>query len=66
MGLPVGGHIFFHMPDPKDPTDLDKVVSRKYTPISLVNEKGKIEFVIKVYRACDEFPSGGVMSQYLE
>jgi NAD(P)H-flavin reductase len=43
MGLPVGGHIFFHA------TIGDDVKSRKYTPVSLINERGKIEFVIKVY-----------------
>jgi NAD(P)H-flavin reductase len=59
MGLPVGGHIIFH-------AEFDgEVVSKKYTPVSLVNEKGKIEFVIKAYHPNDEFPSGGKMSVYL-
>lgn len=59
MGLPVGGHLFFHAPLGED------VVSRKYTPTSKVNERGRIEFVIKVYNPNDEFPKGGVMSMYL-
>ena len=42
MGLPVGGHIFFHVPDAKDPSNFDEVISRKYTPVSPVNEKGRI------------------------
>ena len=29
MGLPVGGHVFFHLTQPDG-----EVVSRKYTPIS--------------------------------
>jgi len=31
LGLPVGGHVFFHIPDP---SDAEEVISRKYTPIS--------------------------------
>ena len=63
MGLPVGGHLFFHIPDVNKP---EEVISRKYTPISLITEKGSISFVIKVYRPNDEFITGGVMSQHLE
>ena len=46
-----------------------KLVSKKYTPISPVNEKGKATFAIKVYRKCDEFPNGadgGLWTQYFE
>jgi ferredoxin-NADP reductase len=60
MGLPVGGHVFFHCTD-KD----GEVISRKYTPVSPVNLLGKIEFIIKLYLPCDEFPEGGKMSVYL-
>lgn len=63
IGLPVGGHVFFHIPDPSDPAG--EVISRKYTPISIVNDKGKVTFVIKVYYPTDEFPKGGVMSVHL-
>jgi ferredoxin-NADP reductase len=42
------------------------VVTRKYTPVSHVNEKGVVAFVIKIYRKCAEFPNGGKMSQALE
>jgi len=60
MGLPVGGHVFFHF------TDSDgEVISRKYTPISKVNERGRVIFIIKLYLPCDEFPEGGKMSVYL-
>jgi len=56
MGLPVGGHVFFHL-------DLNgEFISRKYTPVSMVNEKGRVAFVIKVYRKNEEFPLGGKMS----
>jgi nitrate reductase (NAD(P)H) len=60
MGLNVGGHIFFHIKVGGD------TVSRKYTPVSPVNKKGVVEFVIKVYKPTDEFPKGGVMSQHLD
>lgn len=40
--------------------------SRKYTQISPVNQKGKISFVIKIYRPCPAFPEGGKFSQWLE
>jgi len=56
MGLHVGGHIFFH-------TTIDgQIVTRRYTPVSQVNERGKIVFVIKVYKKTDEFPNGGKFS----
>jgi nitrate reductase (NAD(P)H) len=56
MGLPVCGHVFFHL-------SIDgKVLSRKYTPVSKVNERGLIEFVIKIYRKTPEFPSGGLFT----
>jgi len=35
---------------------------RVYTPVTKINEKGKIGFVIKVYRNNEEFPKGGKLS----
>ena len=59
-GLWVGGHFVFH-------AEIDgKIVSRKYTPISPINEKGRALFAIKIYRKNDEFPNGGKFTQYLE
>lgn len=42
-------------------------VSRKYTPVSTIFEKGKFELLIKVYfkDTHPKFPLGGKMSQYL-
>jgi Oxidoreductase FAD-binding domain len=31
-------------------------VSRKYTPISDINQRGTVDFVIKVYRPTVDFP----------
>jgi nitrate reductase (NAD(P)H) len=54
LGLPVGGHVFFHFKDSDG-----EVVSRKYTPISTVNERGKVVFLIKLYLPSEEYPKGG-------
>ena len=60
MGLFPAGHLFMH-------ADIDgKRVTKKYTPISPVNEKGTIVFVIKVYRPCEEFPNGGQFTTWME
>ena len=61
MGLPVGGHVFFHITNPND----EELISRKYTPVSQVNERGKVTFVIKAYFPTDEYPKGGLMSVHL-
>ena len=59
-GLWAGGHFVFHI-------DIDgKHYARKYTPVSPINQKGNTDFVIKVYRNCDEFPEGGAYTQWLE
>ena len=39
---------------------------KKYTPISAVNQKGKVTFIIKIYRENKNYPGGGVFTQYLE
>ena len=42
------------------------MLSRKYTPISPVNQKGKVVFAIKIYRENKNYPGGGKFSQHLE
>jgi len=37
-------------------------VSRKYTPISDINQRDTVDFVIKVYRPTADFPKGGKMT----
>lgn len=55
-----GGHFTVHL-------NIDgKTVTKRYTPISLINEKGRAVFVIKVYRKCEEYPEGGKFTQHLE
>jgi NADPH-dependent ferric siderophore reductase len=43
-------------------------LNRKYTPISLIHQKGEVVFPIKIYRknTHPSFPEGGMMSQYLD
>jgi len=60
IGLPVGTHLMIHAT-----IEGDKELSKKYTPISPVTEKGSVSFIIKVYHKTEEFPLGGSMSQYL-
>lgn len=45
-----------------------ETVSRKYTPLDLVDHRGTFETVVKVYRSNHhkDFPKGGRMTQYLE
>jgi NAD(P)H-flavin reductase len=62
LGLTPGQHLRIFAP-PKE--DGGQLVSRMYTPVSPIDEKGQVTFVIKVYGKCDEFPEGGYMSQYL-
>lgn len=56
-GLYAGGAFIFHA---------EGIDSRKYTPISQVNEKGKAIFIIKIYRKHPDYPGKGLMTQYLE
>ncbi|KRX01146.1 Riboflavin synthase-like beta-barrel [Pseudocohnilembus persalinus] len=68
LGIDVGQHIAIVANIPtKDHID-GEVISRKYTPVSAVTQKGTFDLVIKVYRknVHPRFPDGGVMSQWME
>ena len=59
-GLFAGGHFIFH-------AEVNgEMMSRKYTPISSVNQKGKAVFAIKIYRENPDYPGGGLFTQHLE
>ncbi|KAK9070149.1 hypothetical protein SSX86_010549 [Deinandra increscens subsp. villosa] len=62
LGLPVGKHIFLC-----GSID-DKLCMRAYTPTSSIDEAGYFELLVKIYfkDVQPKFPSGGLMSQYLE
>ena len=64
LGLPIGMHVLFTaMIKSKEFPEGDEV-QRKYTPISMVTQKGYVDFLIKVYYANvhPRFPEGGLMS----
>ncbi|KAK7058499.1 hypothetical protein VNI00_002133 [Paramarasmius palmivorus] len=61
LGLPSGQHVFMRMKSRK----MGSVVQRAYTPVSPFDEKGKIDFLIKVYYPTRQFPQGGRMTMSL-
>ena len=62
LGLPIGKHVHLFA------TINGEEVKRAYTPVSSDDDKGYVEFVIKVYfkNVHPRFPDGGKMSQHLE
>lgn len=62
LGLPTGQHLYLTA------TIDGKLTIRPYTPISSDDDKGYVEFMIKIYfkNVHPKFPDGGKMSQYLE
>jgi cytochrome-b5 reductase len=74
LGLPVGGHLKFRIPNVKgveetqwngrqDPEDGFDTVDRKYTPTTGDETKGSVEFVIKIYGPGDvKMPNGQMQS----
>jgi|ERR1711865_122346 len=62
LGLPVGKHITLKYADSDG-----KAVTRTYTPVTGDDERGYVDFVIKVYfkDVHPRFPAGGQMSQHL-
>ena len=62
IGMPVANHIkFFSKPS----TEGEAIICRPYSPITPINTKGYIDFVIKCYPITEEFPAGGKMGHYL-
>ncbi|KIM31985.1 hypothetical protein M408DRAFT_64449 [Serendipita vermifera MAFF 305830] len=57
LGLPVGQHVFVRLKRKNG-----DVVQRAYTPVSLQDVKGSIDFLIKIYFPSSEFPEGGKMT----
>lgn len=65
IGLPVGQHVLVGA------DILDDFVVRPYTPVFPISDdedKGELELVVKIYKAGENkrFPTGGIMSQYLD
>jgi len=62
LGLPTGQHIYLSCRIDGEP------VVRPYTPVSSDEDLGKVDLVVKIYKANvhPKFPNGGKMSQYLD
>ncbi|KAG0094032.1 hypothetical protein BGZ93_009399 [Podila epicladia] len=62
LGLPLGNHVFLRV------KTNGSLYVRAYTPTSLPDQQGHLDLVIKVYFKDNDprFPSGGVVSQYLD
>lgn len=67
LGLETGQHIVIHA-DLAQKGQQTENVQRKYTPVSLMNQTGTFDLLVKIYRAGvhANFPDGGLMTQYLE
>eukprot|EP00796_Vickermania_ingenoplastis_P004269 gene4269-3087_t len=64
VGLPIGQHIVIRAPI-KNEDGKEELVMHSYTPISSDDDKGYVDFLIKVYLPCECFPKGGRLTQYL-
>ena len=63
LGLPIGQHITLRYVDKATGDE----VQRSYTPVTSDDERGYVDFVIKVYKPLPpRFPNGGAMSQHLD
>ncbi|XP_045146869.1 NADH-cytochrome b5 reductase 2 [Echinops telfairi] len=62
LGLPVGNHV--HLLAQIN----DDLVIRPYTPVSSDEDRGFVDFIIKIYfkNVHPQYPEGGKMTQYLE
>jgi len=67
LGLETGQHVVIHADLAKKDQQIDNI-QRKYTPVSLMNQTGTFDLLVKIYRAGvhSNFPDGGLMTQYLE
>eukprot|EP00756_Hemistasia_phaeocysticola_P026749 Hpha_TRINITY_DN16080_c0_g5::TRINITY_DN16080_c0_g5_i1::g.121462::m.121462/K00326/E1.6.2.2; cytochrome-b5 reductase len=61
LGLPVGQHVFIGLT-----TAEGRPCSRAYTPVSMDDLLGFVDFVIKIYRPTDAYPEGGKCTQLIE
>ncbi|KAH7936490.1 hypothetical protein HPB49_000102 [Dermacentor silvarum] len=62
LGVRVGEHIMLRA------LAGDRLLMRPYTPVSLCDQRGSFEIIVKIYKAgvSTEFPQGGLMSQFLD
>ena len=60
LGTKSGQHFYVHE------TIDGETLARKYTPLDLEDHRGTFETIVKIYRVNQQFPKGGIMTQYLE
>ena len=51
---------------PNKKTQIIENQSKRYTPISRIDQKGSFELLIKVYRPNESFNEGGIVSQFID
>ncbi|KAG8342247.1 Oxidoreductase FAD binding domain [Trypanosoma vivax] len=68
LGLPVGQHVYLRVESKHNSSGEAQPVQHAYTPISSDDEKGFVDFLVKVYyKGVDpKFPHGGRLSQHLD
>nr|CCC94970.1 unnamed protein product [Trypanosoma congolense IL3000] len=68
LGLPTGQHVRFRVESSHNAEGRPQPVQHSYTPISSNDEKGYVDFLVKVYYkgVSSEFPHGGRLSQHLD
>jgi cytochrome-b5 reductase len=68
LGVPLGQHIVIHKTMSTKEVPEGEEVTRKYTPISAIHQKGNFDLLIKVYRpnVHPKFPDGGKLTPFLE
>ncbi|KAH7937519.1 hypothetical protein HPB49_012816 [Dermacentor silvarum] len=60
LGIQPGQHVLLHA------WICQHLVTRPYTPVTFCDQRGHFDVVVKVYNASAAFPTGGLMSQYLD
>eukprot|EP00357_Protocruzia_adherens_P034226 CAMPEP_0115011156 /NCGR_PEP_ID=MMETSP0216-20121206/23803_1 /TAXON_ID=223996 /ORGANISM="Protocruzia adherens, Strain Boccale" /LENGTH=314 /DNA_ID=CAMNT_0002379627 /DNA_START=68 /DNA_END=1012 /DNA_ORIENTATION=+ len=67
LGLPIGQHVSISGTFPTGEKPEGEYVSRNYTPVSRIDDRGFVDLLIKVYfkDVIPKFPHGGKMSQHI-
>jgi len=65
FGCNLGHYVFFDAIVPTKSNPNGEALSRKYTPINWIEDKGFVDFVIKVYPITEKFTEGGKFTLYL-
>jgi cytochrome-b5 reductase len=66
LGLPIGTHIVIRETIPSVRNPEGEVVTRLYSPVSGLDDKGHFDIMIKVYQPTLSNPDGGLLSRWLD